>query len=129
MAKIKAKSAAHGGRLFLVGVDTIKQTLFQRLQHGRSIRFSKSLEPVWFEQLAGERRVVRYLRGRPVRRFERKTSRSRAEALDCLVYNFAARSGLTIPLGPTRSRPAHARPAEPAAGDLSLTVDEPLTGS
>ena len=98
MAKVKAKSAAHGGRLFLIGVDTIKQTLFQRLQHGRSIRFSKSLEAVWYEQLASERRVVRYVRGRPVRRFERKSSRARAEALDCLVYNFAARSGLTIPL-------------------------------
>lgn len=98
MAKAVAKSAAHGGRLFLVGVDTLKQTIFQRLQHGRSIWFSKSLEPVYYEQLAAERRVVRYVRGRPVRRFERKTSRSRAEALDCMVYNFAARSGLTIPL-------------------------------
>ena len=58
----------------------------------------RRLEPVYYEQLAAERRVVRYVRGRPVRRFERKTSRSRAEALDCLVYNFAARSGLTIPL-------------------------------
>jgi phage terminase large subunit GpA-like protein len=110
MAKVKAKSAAHGGRLFLVGVDTIKQTLFQRLQHGRSIRFSKSLQPVWYEQLAAERRVVRYVRGRPVRRFERKTSRSRAEALDCLVYNFAARSGLTIPLD---QREADLRTLEP----------------
>ncbi len=98
MAKVKAKSAAHGGRLFLVGVDTLKQTIFQRLQHGRSIRFSKSLEPVYYEQLAAERRVVRYVRGRPVRRFERKSSRARAEALDCLVYAIAARSGLQIPL-------------------------------
>ena len=98
VAKVKARSAAHGGRLFLVGVDTLKQTIFQRLQHGRSIRFSKSLELVYYEQLAAERRVVRYVRGRPVRRFERKSARARAEALDCLVYAFAARSGLTIPL-------------------------------
>jgi phage terminase large subunit GpA-like protein len=97
VAKLKAKSQ-HGGRLFLVGVDTIKSTIFNRLQHGRSIRFSRSLEPVYYEQLTSERRVIRYVRGRPVRRFERKTSHARAEALDALVYNFAARSGLTIPL-------------------------------
>jgi phage terminase large subunit GpA-like protein len=97
VAKLKAKSQ-HGGRLFLVGVDTIKSTIFNRLQHGRSIRFSRSLEAVYYEQLTSERRVVRYVKGRPVRRFERKSDRARAEALDCLVYNFAARSGLTIPL-------------------------------
>jgi phage terminase large subunit GpA-like protein len=96
-AKIKTKSALHGGRLFLVGVDTLKQTIFQRLQHGRSIRFSKALEPVYYEQLASERRVIRYVKGRPVRRFERKSERARAEALDCLCYAFAARSGITIP--------------------------------
>jgi phage terminase large subunit GpA-like protein len=97
VAKVKTKTAAHGGRLFLVGVDTVKSTVFSRLQHGRSIRFSNSLEPVYYEQLSSERRVVRYRRGRPVRRFERKHSRARAEALDCLVYNFAARSGVTKP--------------------------------
>jgi phage terminase large subunit GpA-like protein len=98
MAEVKTKSAMHGGRLFLCGVDTIKTTIFQKLQNGRSIRFSNSLERVWFEQLAAERAVVRYVKGRPVRRFERKSSRAKAEALDCLVYNFAARSGLRIPL-------------------------------
>src|SRR5262249_39625237 len=72
VAKVKAKSQ-HGGRLFLVGVDGIKATIFSRLEHGRSIRFSNTLEPSYFEQLTSERRVVRYVRGRPVRRFERKT--------------------------------------------------------
>jgi phage terminase large subunit GpA-like protein len=50
------------------------------------------LEPVYFEQLASERRVVRYKRGQPIRRFERISGRARAEALDCLVYAFAARA-------------------------------------
>jgi len=87
-----------GGRLWIVGVDTIKTTVFSRLQRGQMIRFSDSLEPVYFEQLASERRVVRYRRGQPVRRFERISGRARAEALDALVYSFAARSAVAVSL-------------------------------
>jgi phage terminase large subunit GpA-like protein len=47
------------------------------------------------EQLCSERKVLRYVRGLPVRRFERKPG-AKAEALDCLVYAFAARQGVTI---------------------------------
>lgn len=90
-----SKTKVKGGRLFLVGVDVIKTTLINRLSRGMSIRFSDTLEPVWFEQLASERRVVRYVRGRPERRFDRKKG-SRAEALDCVVYAFAARMAVTV---------------------------------
>jgi phage terminase large subunit GpA-like protein len=86
-----------GGRLWIVGTDTIKTTLFSRLSRGASIRFSKSLEPACYEQLSSERRIVRYARGRPIRRFERIPGR-RAEALDCLVYATAARSAAPIQL-------------------------------
>ena len=86
-----------GGRLWIVGVDTIKTTLFSRLQRGQSIRFSASLGAEYYEQLSSERRVVRYARGKPVRRFERIVGR-RAEALDALVYAFAARSAAPIQL-------------------------------
>lgn len=85
------------GRLWIIGVDGIKGLIFSKLQRGASIRFSASLEPVWFEQLASERRVLRYVRGQPVRRFERLPGR-RAEALDALVYAFAARSAAPIQL-------------------------------
>lgn len=87
-----------GGRLALIGVDTLKATIFARLQRGRTIRFSDSLEPVFYEQLASERRVVRYRRGQPIRRFERVSARARAEALDCLCYAFAARSAAPVQL-------------------------------
>jgi phage terminase large subunit GpA-like protein len=90
-----AKGKRIGGRLALIGVDTIKNVIFDRLQRGRGIRFSKSLESVYFEQLASERRVIRYSRGQPVRRFER-TGRTRAEALDCLTYAYAARQSINI---------------------------------
>ena len=86
-----------GGRLWIVGVDTIKQTIFNKLASGKGIRFSQSLEPVYYEHLSSERRVVRYTRGQPVRRFERITGK-RAEALDALIYAFAARSAAPVQL-------------------------------
>lgn len=84
-----------GGWLWIVGVDGIKAHLVGRAARGRSLRFSDSLPPVWFEQLASERVVVRYARGQPVRRFERVPGR-RAEALDCAVYAVAARQVLNV---------------------------------
>jgi phage terminase large subunit GpA-like protein len=80
------------GRLVLVGVDTVKAGLFDRLSR-HQLRFSTSLEPDWYEQLASERKVVRYHRGQPVRTFERIKGRQ-AEALDCCVYALAARAGM-----------------------------------
>lgn len=87
---IAASHAKGQSRLFLVGVDGLKAQLLTRLAKGRSIRFSHTLPVVWYEQLTSERRVVRYVRGQPVRRFERKPG-LQAEALDCMVYATAAR--------------------------------------
>jgi phage terminase large subunit GpA-like protein len=79
-----------GARLWIVGVDTVKLHLFGRLAQAGNVRFSADLTPVWFEQLASERSVVRYSRGQPLRSFVRMPGR-RAEALDCVVYAFAVR--------------------------------------
>lgn len=92
-----ALSQAKGVKLFLIGVDGLKAQILTRLSRGRTIRFSDSLEPVWYEQLSSERRIVRYVRGQPVRRFERKPG-MRAEALDCVVYAYAARTLVTANL-------------------------------
>lgn len=86
----KSKGRAKGGWLWIVGVDGIKSHLVERIARGKALRFSDTLSPVWYEQLASERIVVRYARGQPQRRFERIPGR-RAEALDCVVYAFAAR--------------------------------------
>jgi phage terminase large subunit GpA-like protein len=84
-------------RLYIIGVDSIKSVLFAKLQRGKMIRFSNALGPEYFEQLASERRVIKYLRGRPEPRFERIPGR-RAETLDCLVMCIAAREGCAIAL-------------------------------
>ena len=83
-------------RLFLVGVDTCKANLMNRLTAGQSIRLSNTLGLAWCEQFVSERRVVRYVRGQPVRRWERIPGR-RAEALDCVVYGFAVRGIVSTP--------------------------------
>ena len=87
----KAKTS----RLAIIGVDVIKSAIFDRLARELAIRFSNSLEAVYFEQLASERRVIRYKRGQPSRRFERIAGR-RAKALDALVYAHAARQAVQI---------------------------------
>jgi phage terminase large subunit GpA-like protein len=101
-------------RLYIVGVDALKCLLFQRLKRGQSVRFSDTLDATYFEQLASERLVTRYLRGRPDRRFERIPGR-RAETLDALVYALAAREGLAINLDmreeALKLHPASAQPS------------------
>jgi phage terminase large subunit GpA-like protein len=84
-------------RLYIIGVDSIKSVLFAKLQRGRMIRFSSSLDGAYFEQLCSERRVIKYMRGRPEPRFERIPGR-RAETLHCLVMCIAAREGCAIAL-------------------------------
>ncbi|WP_029074403.1 phage terminase large subunit family protein [Kaistia adipata] len=86
----RSKSTVRGGKLFIVGVEGIKSHIFGRLARTKSMRFSKSLPAVWFEQLVGEQMVVRYARGQPSRQFIPVPGR-RHEALDCTVYAFAAR--------------------------------------
>lgn len=90
-----SKSKRRGGRLFIIGVDGLKSHITSRLARGRSIRFAEDLSRVWFEQLTAERLVVRYSRGQPQRRFERIPGRA-AEALDCVVYGFAARQMINV---------------------------------
>lgn len=75
--------------LHLVGVTPIKRHLFDRMTRPGWVRFSRDLEPVFYEQLTGERRVVRYYKGRAQELFEPVPGR-RNEALDCLVYATAA---------------------------------------
>jgi len=76
--------------LWLVGADAVKSQLFARIGRNTGIRFGEDLAPIYFEQLASERRVVRYSRGQPIARFERIPGK-RAETLDATAYAWAAR--------------------------------------
>ena len=107
-----ARSSARGVPMFLIGVDGLKAQILQRLSRGQTIRFSDDLDASYFEQVASERRVVKTVRGQPVRRFERIPGR-RAEALDCLVYALAVRHAVTADLD--RRADELSSPAAPVA--------------
>jgi phage terminase large subunit GpA-like protein len=84
-------------RLYIVGVDSLKLLIFERLRRSQHIRFSRDLDLSYFEQLAAERLVVKFSRGRPVKLFEPIVGR-RNECLDALIYCPAARQGLALNL-------------------------------
>ena len=120
------RSRSKGRILFLVGVDGIKSGILGKLAKGRAIRFSDTLEPIYFEQLVSERRVTRMSRGKPVVRLEAIPGREN-HALDSLVYSTAARAALTLnldtreaelssPIPPTPRPPAVTRSSFVAAG-------------
>jgi phage terminase large subunit GpA-like protein len=92
---IQLSKTRKGRRLYIVGVDGLKSQIINRLARGTTIRFSNTLTATYFEQLASEKKVIRYSRGKPTARFERKVG-ARAEALDCLVYALAAKAALTL---------------------------------
>ena len=103
-----SKNAKVGVRLFLVGVDQVKTEVTQRLaiephdsrgiENPGAIHISDKLPEEWFDQVTGERRFVRYVRNRAVIEFKPKRPGQRVEALDCMVYGFAARHSLRIDL-------------------------------
>ena len=76
--------------LWIVGADTIKDAILNRIRAGNIFRFSKDLPPVWFEQFTGEQTIVKMERGHPRRKWIRVPGR-RNEALDCVVYALAAK--------------------------------------
>lgn len=108
-----SRSTKRRNALWIVGVDGIKAALFGRLAKGE-IRFSHSLEADYFEQLTGERMLVRYRRGARVYEFVPVTGK-RHETLDCAVYAIAAHKSLTINHDRRESelRVEHQAPARP----------------
>jgi phage terminase large subunit GpA-like protein len=101
-----SKRKEHRTRLAVIGIDQIKTDLFQRLPLPAfneqrqptpgAVRFSHDLGEEFFDQLVGERRVVRYVRNRAVVEFRPRKAGQRLEVLDASVYCWAVRSTLRI---------------------------------
>jgi phage terminase large subunit GpA-like protein len=89
----KGRTLKRGAQVFPVGGDTIKTTLFGRLKHNERgagyLHFHAQTGAEYFEQLTAEKQALRYVKGFPVREWVKKPS-ARNEALDCLVYAYAA---------------------------------------
>jgi len=83
-----------GVTLYQLGTDTIKTTLFGRLRHNEAggigtLHFGMAADEEYFRQLTSERQALRYHRGFPIREWVKKAG-DRNEALDCVVYAYAA---------------------------------------
>ena len=83
-----------GVTLYQLGTDTIKTTLFGRLRHNEAggigtLHFGMAADQEYFRQLTSERQALRYHRGFPIREWVKKAG-DRNEALDCVVYAYAA---------------------------------------
>ena len=99
-AAVSAPSKRRSGRdrvsidLWTLGVDEIKTTIYSRLGVKKPgpgyVHFSNSEDfgTEYFKQLAAEKMVTRFRRGIPYREWIQV--RKRNEALDCMVYAWAA---------------------------------------
>jgi phage terminase large subunit GpA-like protein len=77
--------------LYGIGTDSAKEAIFARLSvEGEltTLHFCSDLDEEYFKQLTAEKRVTKFVRGR--KSLIWKQIRPRNEALDTLVYNFAA---------------------------------------
>ena len=96
------RSKGKGPKLWLIGVDRLKETVLtymtralglvdgDELDGVAQMRFSETLTPIYFEQLAGERLVTRFTKGRGNKVWVPVPGR-RNETLDCTVYALAVR--------------------------------------
>jgi len=77
--------------LYGIGTDSAKEAIFARLAAENeltTLHFCSDLDEEYFKQLTAEKRVTKFVRGR--KSLIWKQLRPRNEALDTLVYNFAA---------------------------------------
>ena len=99
-----------------IAVDDLKLSLYEKLQgRGVSVRADRVEEPQeYLQQLMSEKLTLKEVGAREERRWVQ--TRRRNEALDCLVYAYAARhhAGFT----PAKRYRLDARSVAPAAGQL-----------
>jgi len=101
-----SKNNKAGVNLFSIGVSTAKEIVFGRLQiqevGAGYCHFPMHYDEEWFEQLTAEKRVTKYIKGRPTKVWIQ--TRPRNEALDCDVYNLAAVELLNPDFGAIKKR-------------------------
>jgi phage terminase large subunit GpA-like protein len=87
-----------GARLIIVGVDTAKQLVYDRLKNVKEkdqstpqglMHFNHRCDKDYFDQLTAEKIVIKRVKGMPVRAWELKQHK-RNEMLDCEVLNIVA---------------------------------------
>lgn len=122
-------------RLMIVGHDQIKTLVMQRiaippidektkLPNAHRFRYSADLDPDTFDQLTGEKRIVRYQRGnKTVMEFKSKKPGQRVEALDCTCYALAVAHSIRVNWSERRARKGAAPLPRRSLADLSATIN------
>lgn len=96
------KKASRGATLrvdvWAIGVDTAKDVIYGRLKRVTEpgpgyFHFDADASEEYFRQLTSETLVYKIVQGRKVRMWKPRSSGIRQEALDCLVYAYAALIG------------------------------------
>lgn len=91
--KMNGKVLKRGAKVFVLGVDTIKTTLFARMKHNQPgpgyMHFPVDVPKDFFDQLTAEKQVTRFVKGFPIKEWTKKAG-ARNEALDTKVYAYAA---------------------------------------
>lgn len=86
------KSKVRKVRLFIVGTDTAKLTLFARMRITEPgpgyMHFPLTRDEEYFKQLTAEKKVIRHFKGRPIRDWVK--TRPRNEVLDMRILALAA---------------------------------------
>ena len=89
----QGKKIKRGIKLYKVGVDTAKETLYSRSQitkpGDKYLNFPSDLPALWFAEFFSEVQVIQHVRGRPSKVWQ-KIPGVRNEALDISVYALAA---------------------------------------
>ena len=101
--KAAGRAGKTSAQVWLVGVDTAKDLLYGRLRRVLEpgpgyLHFAAGVDEAWFEQLTNEVLVYRVVQGRRVRSYKPRAAGVRTEALDCMVYAYAAFLGRGGPL-------------------------------
>jgi phage terminase large subunit GpA-like protein len=96
--KKASRSSKSRVSLWMIGVDTAKELLYGRLKKVTEpgpgyVHFDADTTAEFLEQLTSETVVFRQVQGRKVRLWKPKKANVRQEALDCLVYAYAAMIG------------------------------------
>lgn len=130
------KRAGRAGRtaaqVFIVGVDTAKDVLFGRLRRQGApgpgyLHFPASVDEAYFEQLTAETLIHRVVQGRRVRSYRPKSAGARTEALDCLVYAYAAfvgRGGPLVLAHRQRATPPQSAPEPISTESVAVTAPQ-----
>lgn len=121
----RGKAAIGGAEVWMIGTDTAKDWLFNRiaLENQTAIHTSADFPIEFYEQLLSEAKVNRWKAGRKTQRYELVKRGSRNEQLDMLVYNLAAAHHLGLPTY-TAER-WHRVSADLRQGDLLSQLDSP----